>query len=190
MDSDDTEMNAALLHHESAHLGVALQAPGRRDLQPAGRDHVAADEARYGHLLAADVRLDTGIRTDQQIAVAFDVAVEIAEHLAATLDLELASERIVLCQHGRLWLEPMRLRPAVRAGNVNRLRQCVSHVAPLLLPRFNWVPPTRVAAYLLRAASESGFYTSWWLARYSSPATRMYRTHFLMRPVEGMLRPG
>src|ERR1700681_3257624 len=40
MDPDDTQVDAALLDHERADLGVALEAPCRRDLQPVRRDHV------------------------------------------------------------------------------------------------------------------------------------------------------
>src|SRR5258706_1374416 len=119
MDPNDPEVDATLLDHERADFGVALEASRARDLQPAGRHDVSSHEARDGHALAPDVRLDVSFRTDQKVAVGFDLTAEVAEHLSAALDLEPSTQHVIPGKHRRLWLEPIRLRPAVRTGNAD-----------------------------------------------------------------------
>src|ERR1700682_415083 len=87
VDSDHAEMNAAFLDHQGPDFGIPFETARARDLQPAHCDDFAADETCDSHLLASDVRLDVGLRTDQQVAVTLDLAAEIAQNLASALEL-------------------------------------------------------------------------------------------------------
>jgi hypothetical protein len=60
--------------------------------------------------------------TDHQVASALDLATEIAQNLSAALNLEPTGKDIVRSQNRRLRLLPMRLRAAIRTGNLDRLR--------------------------------------------------------------------
>src|ERR1700730_7990321 len=95
MDPDHAKVDATLLNHKSADSGIALEPPGRGDLEPHRRDHVAADEAGDRHPLAADVRLDVSLWTDHQVAVTLDLPTEIAQDLSTAFDLEPSREDVV-----------------------------------------------------------------------------------------------
>src|SRR5215470_19407455 len=78
--TDDTVVDASLLDDQRAYRGVPLEAACARDLQPVVGDHVAADQARDRDLVTADVGLHVCVGTDHEVAVAVDLAVEVAEH--------------------------------------------------------------------------------------------------------------
>jgi hypothetical protein len=130
MNTDHPMVDTTFLDHQRTDLGIALEPSCGRDLQPAYRDYVAADEAGDRHPNGADVRLDVGLGADQQVAVTFDLTAEIAKDLATALHLELPGKDVVPCQDRRFWLEPVWLRATVRTGNLDCLHNRFGHVAP------------------------------------------------------------
>src|ERR1700687_4640119 len=104
MNPDHPFVHTAFLDDQRTNLGVALQPPSACDLETAHSDHVAADEAGDRDLDRANIRFHVSFRTDQQVPIALDLAAEVAQQLAATLQLQPARERVVAAEHGRLWL--------------------------------------------------------------------------------------
>src|SRR2546426_1044515 len=76
MDPDHAVVDAALLHDQGSHHGVAFETPGTRDLEPVGGDHVATDKARDRDPRAPNVRLHVCFRPDQEVAVRLDLPAE------------------------------------------------------------------------------------------------------------------
>src|SRR5712691_9536082 len=104
MDPDHAQVNAAFQHHERPYPSVTLEPSRVRDLEPASGDDVPAHQAGDRHLRALDIRLYVGLRADEEVAVAVDLAAEPAQDLAAALDLQAARQYVVTRQHGRLRL--------------------------------------------------------------------------------------
>src|SRR5487761_19456 len=128
MHPDHAVMNATFLDHQRADFGIALQAAGAGDLEAAGGHDVAAHETRDRHPVAADIGLDVRFRADPQVAVALNVAAEIAQDLAAALQLQLARQCIIAADNGRLRLDAVGVGTPVAPRNRHRLHPNVRHL--------------------------------------------------------------
>src|SRR5947208_10091019 len=89
VDPDHAVVDAALLHDEGSHHGVAFETPGARDLEAVGCDHVAADKTRDRDPRPPDVRLHVGFGPDQEVTVRLDLSAEAAEDLSVAPELKL-----------------------------------------------------------------------------------------------------
>src|SRR5450759_400535 len=88
VDPDDTVVDAALLDDPRSDFGIPVEATGVRDLDAARGGHVAPQEPRDCHPNGPDVRFHVRLRSDEKIAIALDLAGEVAKHLAAALQLQ------------------------------------------------------------------------------------------------------
>src|SRR5665213_28103 len=113
MNPDDAMVDAALLDHERADRRVALETTRAGDLEAAHRDHIAAHEASDRHLHGPDVSLHVRLRSDEQVAVALDLAAEVAEQLAAALQLQPAGQRVIWAEHSRLLFDAIGVRTPI-----------------------------------------------------------------------------
>ena len=111
--------------------------------------------------MAFDVGLDVRLGPDHQVPVALDLAGEVAEHVARALQDELARERVVTREHGRLRLDDIRVGVAVRAVSANGVHRDVCHVQPPLaapFPHVGRLPPNgSIAGAGIFARAPDGF---------------------------------
>src|SRR5476651_1905287 len=139
VDPDHPVVNASFLDHQRAHFGIALEAACARDLETAGSDDIAAYEPGDRDPDGANIGLDMGFGADQKVAVALDLAAEVAKQLAAAFQLQPARQRVVATENCRLLLDTMGVGPPVTPGNRDSLHPNVRHLdlpypAPRLFP--------------------------------------------------------
>src|ERR1700674_5148218 len=95
VDPDDAMVDATLLDHQRPNFGIALEATRVGDLEAAGSDDIAAHEPGDRHLHASDVGFHVSFRSDEQVAIALDLAAEVAQQLAAILQLQPTRQCVV-----------------------------------------------------------------------------------------------
>src|SRR2546423_8998480 len=81
--------------------------------------------------MTAYVGLDVRLRTDHEVAIALDLATEVAEYLPGPVQGKLAGKRVLLRQHRDLWLQAQGVRIPVGAG---RRRSHCLHLRHTNLP--------------------------------------------------------
>ena len=148
MDTNHAVVDAALLDDEGSDGRVAFQPTRARDLEPAGRDDVAADKSRERDARAADVRLHMCLRPDPEVTVGLDLPAEVAEDLSSALEGQLPRQGVFAGQYRRFRVQAQRIWAPVRVGRQSGLHGHLRHVP--IPPR----PPSpqSEAAPFLRAA--------------------------------------